>query len=97
MQHETCKKIVAATLCAAVIALVPAFAGCSQSQAYVTSIAKSGSEGNDDIYTIYYSDGTTSTFTVTNGSDGVTADDLYQKYIEETGDNISYSNLSPNI
>lgn len=89
MKHA--KKIVAATLCAAVIALVPAFAGCSQSQAYVTSIAKSGSEGNDDIYTIYYSDGTTSTFTVTNGSDGVTADDLYQKYIEETGDNISYS------
>lgn len=36
----------------------------------VTSIEKTGTEGEKDIYTITYSDGTTSTFTVTNGMDG---------------------------
>ena len=37
----------------------------------IESIEKSGSEGLVDIYTITFSDGTTSTFTVTNGKDGV--------------------------
>jgi len=36
----------------------------------VSSITKTSSEGNVDAYTITYSDGTTSTFTVTNGEDG---------------------------
>lgn len=36
----------------------------------VTKIEKTGGEGNIDIYTITYSDGSTSTFTVTNGIDG---------------------------
>ena len=36
----------------------------------VVSIIKTGSTGNIDTYTITYSDGTTSTFTVTNGEDG---------------------------
>ena len=36
----------------------------------VTSIAKTGTEGLVDTYTITYSDNTTSTFTVTNGQDG---------------------------
>lgn len=36
----------------------------------VVSIAKTSSEGNVDIYTITYSNGTTSTFTVTNGQNG---------------------------
>ncbi len=37
----------------------------------IESIEKSGSEGLVDIYTITFSDGTTSTFAVTNGKDGV--------------------------
>lgn len=36
----------------------------------VSSIEMTGTEGEKDIYTITYSDGTTSTFTVTNGMDG---------------------------
>ena len=36
----------------------------------IVSIEYTSSEGNVDTYTITYSDGTTSTFTVTNGEDG---------------------------
>ena len=36
----------------------------------VVSIEKTGTSGLVDTYTITYSDGTTSTFTVTNGADG---------------------------
>ncbi len=36
----------------------------------VVSVELTSSEGNVDTYTITYSDGTTSTFTVTNGEDG---------------------------
>lgn len=36
----------------------------------IVDIVKTSSSGNVDTYTIFYSDGTTSTFTVTNGEDG---------------------------
>ena len=36
----------------------------------IIEIKKTGSEGLVDTYTIVYSDGTTSTFTVTNGAQG---------------------------
>ena len=36
----------------------------------IASIEKTGTNGNVDTYTIYYTDGSTSTFTVTNGQDG---------------------------
>ena len=36
----------------------------------IKTIEKTGSEGNIDIYTITYSDGTTTNFSVTNGADG---------------------------
>lgn len=36
----------------------------------IVNIVKTSSSGSVDTYTIYYSDGTTSTFTVTNGEDG---------------------------
>lgn len=36
----------------------------------IKTIEKTGSEGNVDIYTITYSDGTTTNFSVTNGTDG---------------------------
>ena len=36
----------------------------------ISSIAKTGTSGNVDTYTITYTDGSTSTFAVTNGADG---------------------------
>lgn len=92
MKHAA--KIAAAALCVAAVAIVPAFAGCS-TQTYVTSIAKSSSDENGDTYTIYYSDGSTDTLTVTNGKDGenaaITASELYAEYLEQTGEDITYS------
>lgn len=49
--------------------------GLGQTAVSVTSIQKTASEGLVDTYTIYYSDGTTSTFTVTNGKDGTDGKD----------------------
>ncbi len=48
------------------------FSGCSllDTEAYVTGIEKTSTIGNSDVYTISYSDGTTSKFTVENGEDG---------------------------
>lgn len=36
----------------------------------IVSITKTGTNGNEDTYTITYTDNTTSTFTITNGADG---------------------------
>lgn len=36
----------------------------------IVSIEKTGTQGLVDTYTITYSDGTTTTFTITNGKDG---------------------------
>lgn len=66
-----------------------------QTAIYVTSIEKTGTNGTDDIYTITYSDGTTSTFTVSNGSDGedVSINDIYEQYKETTGTDISFADF----
>jgi len=40
----------------------------------ISSIEKTGTAGNIDTYTITYSDGTTSSYTVTNGTEGATPD-----------------------
>ena len=42
------KKVIVAALCAATVAVVPAFTACSL-QPYGTNIAKSGTEGSNDI------------------------------------------------
>ena len=57
----------------------------------IDSIEKTGTQGDIDIYTIYYSDGSTGEFRVTNGADGkdgesVTAQDIFEQYKAETGD-----------
>lgn len=44
--------------------------GSSGSARGISSIIKTGTDGLKDTYTIYYTDGTTSTYTVTNGADG---------------------------
>ena len=75
--------------------------GCSLFETVsISSIEKTGTSGLIDTYTIYYTDGTTSTFTITNGQDGkdgedgkdVTIEQAYNKYVEEQGE-ISYSDF----
>ena len=66
------KKFFVAGLCACVLPCVGLMAGCDKDDPVgISSIEKTGTEGLVDTYTIYYTDGTTSTFTVTNGEDGV--------------------------
>ena len=74
------------------------FAGCgTNNTVYITDIEKTQTVGLVDYYTIYYSDGTTSSFTITNGQDGqdadkVTINEIYEQYKEEYGD-ISYADF----
>ena len=48
------------------------FGGCSltSDDVYVTNISKTSTEGTTDTYTIYYSNGSTSTLTIESGKDG---------------------------
>ena len=85
------------------LAAAGVLAACSASGADgvgIKSIEKTGSSGNVDTYTIYYTDGNSFEFTVTNGTDGangtdgtdgadgssVTALDIYNQYKLATGD-----------
>lgn len=49
----------------------------------IVSILKTGSAGLTDMYTITYSDNTTSTFNLNNGIDGVDGKDGYTPYIQD--------------
>lgn len=81
-------------LCAVVFA-----AGCGgteerENTPYIVSFEKTAADGEKSVYTITYSDGTTSQFTVTNGADGndgadLSVSDLWQAYMEETGKDLS--------
>lgn len=81
------KRIIASFVAAAALSL-GVFSGCVLNTVSVTSIEKSSSVGLVDYYTITYSNGTTSQFTVTNGKDGadgtnaqsVTVQDVYETY-----------------
>lgn len=44
----------------------------------ITTISKTGTSGNVDTYTITFDDGTTETFTVTNGTDGANGSTWYR-------------------
>ena len=46
----------------------------------IVSVTKTKSEENVDIYTITYSDETSSTFTITNGKDGIDGNQRYQRF-----------------
>ena len=78
------------------LALAGVLAACAGSDGVgVKSIEKTGSEGSTDIYTVYYTDGTTTTFEVQNGTDGadgesVSAQDIYEQYKLATGDTLTY-------
>lgn len=86
-------KLLACALLASAIPFTAAF-GCSQNVKSIVSIDKSESIGLVDYYTITYSDGTTSSFTVTNGKDGadgqdaapITLDDLYEYCLQIDAD-----------
>lgn len=57
----------------------------------ITSIQKTGTDPSNplkDIYTITYTDGTTSTFTVTNGASGSGAGDMLKSVYDTNGDGI---------
>ena len=87
---RTCLLAGTAVLLAAALAL----GGCSQ-QRCVVSIEKTGTDGMQDIYTITYSDNSTDTFTVKNGTDGADGADadihaIYEAYLEETGSDIEF-------
>lgn len=61
------------------------FAGCSffETEAYVTDIKQTSVVGNETTYTVYYSDGSTSLFTVENGKDGQDGQDLTIESIKQ--------------
>ena len=80
--------IFAAIILSLLLVFALAMAGCSQTPS-VTSILLTDSNDKQSVYTIYYSDGTTQTLTVQNGQD-VTADELYSKYKELYGEDLSY-------
>lgn len=62
------KKVIIAASLAAVALSVGVFSGCS-SAVGIKSINKTATDGNVDTYTITYTDGSTSTYEVTNGID----------------------------
>ena len=95
------KKILASLIAAATLSL-GVFSGCFLTQVSVTSIEKTDTIGFVDYYTVTYSDGSTSQFTVTNGRDGadgkdgenaqpVTVEDVYAKYKEEYGEELTFA------
>ncbi|MDE6412038.1 MAG: S1C family serine protease [Clostridia bacterium] len=64
-------------------------AGCSWNSVSVTSIEKTASYTYEDVYTVNFSDGTSSVLTVQHGKD-ITVQDVYDRFKEEYGDTLSY-------
>lgn len=82
-------KKIACLLCAAALSLC-IFSGCGSSVGIV-SIEKTSSSGLNDTYTITYTDGSISTFSVTNGKDGeVDVKQAYEAYKEIYGDSLTF-------
>ena len=81
------KKFRAFLLLIVILPCIFLFGGCSITDPYVIGIEKTETIGTTDTYTIYYSDNTTSTFTVENGTDGkdaenVTIEDIFMSLVE---------------
>lgn len=86
------KKLFTCALLALTLSIT-ALCGCVSTPRGIVSIEKTSSLGLVDYYTITYTDGTTSTFTVTNGKDGedapkLTVDEVY-KFYSQTNPNIT--------
>lgn len=58
----------------------------------IFSIEKTATNRLTDTYTVYYTDGTSSTFEIKNGEDGVSVEVLYEQYKEVYGE-ISYADF----
>ncbi len=75
------------------------FAGCNNDTVSILSIEKTSTVGLVDTYTITYTNGTTSTFTVTNGKNGQDGKDaqtidiyeIYTDYKNRVDNSITYS------
>ena len=90
------KKVLLAVLFIMIIPCCFLFAGCTEP--YVTSIKQTGRNGTEQVYTVYYSDGTYESFSVENGKDGkdgedgedVSILDAYNTYKQIYGEDITY-------
>ena len=60
----------------------------------ISSIAKTGSAGLVDTYTITYTDGSTATFTVTNGQDGTVPITTYSETLTAGSTSVTFTNVS---
>lgn len=92
------KKKLIATALATVVLSAGVFSGCFNQTPSVTSIEKTNTVGLVDYYTVTFTDGSTSGFTVTNGKDGsdaqkVTVQDVYEAYKEIYGDGLSFNDF----
>ena len=86
------KKTILVVLAAVVLVFALALSGCGSEKVSVTSIALSSTDGTQSVYTVTYSDGSTSDLTVKNGND-VTAEELYSYYKSVYGDDLTYADF----
>ena len=87
-------KFLTVFLAAFMLVCVSVLVGCNRTPS-VVSIEKTETRESGDVYTITYSDGSTSELIIESGADGqdVSASDLYETFLAETGqtsDDISY-------
>lgn len=88
------KKFFACAVIAAAFSL-SVLSGCTVTARGISSIEKTNSIGLVDYYTITYTDGTTSTFTITNGRDGEDGVDVSDLSVEEVYE--FYKQTNPDI
>ncbi|MGN0807518.1 MAG: S1C family serine protease [Candidatus Coproplasma sp.] len=82
------KKKFVVSLLLAVTLLLSTLCGCASSAKSIVSIVKTDSIGFTDYYTITYTDGSTSVYTITNNNYGslFTVDELYEFYKQSDPD-----------
>ncbi len=98
MKNLSKKKVMvflfAAVLCFSTLFFAAACGGTqTQEQLYIVSVEKTSTNGTEDIYTITYSDGTITQFTVSDGESekNLTVSEIWEEYKAQTGEEISFS------
>lgn len=84
--------VLTAVLCFSLLFFAVGCSGGTQTeQPYIVSFEKTGFDETKDIYTITYSDGTTTQFTVTNGADGddLSIAEIWKAYTAQTDESLS--------